>query len=126
MTNWSFKMKIIKSQHEHEQALEQIMMLMDKNPIDGSCESDDIELLALLIENYEQQHYPIDSPDPIEAIKFRMEQQGLKQKDLAPYFGGAAKVTEVLNGTRQLSINMIRRLHEGLGISANVLIRKTV
>jgi HTH-type transcriptional regulator/antitoxin HigA len=119
-------MKIIKSQHEHEQALEQIMMLMDKNPIDGSRESDDIELLALLIENYEQQHYSIDSPDPIEAIKFRMEQQGLKQKDLAPYFGGAAKVTEVLNGTRQLSINMIRRLHEGLGISANVLIRKTV
>jgi HTH-type transcriptional regulator/antitoxin HigA len=122
--NWNFKMKIIKLQHEH--ALEQIMMLMDKNPMDGSRESDDIELLALLIENYEQQHYPIDSPDPIEAIKFRMEQQGLKQKDLAPYFGGAAKVTEVLNGTRQLSINMIRRLHEGLGISANVLIRKTV
>ncbi|MDD5228012.1 MAG: transcriptional regulator [Methylococcales bacterium] len=119
-------MKIIKSQHEHEHALEQIMMLMDKNPIEGSRESDEIELLALLIENYEQQHYPIDSPDPIEAIKFRMEQQGLKQKDLAPYFGGAAKVTEVLNGTRQLSINMIRRLHEGLGISANVLIRKTV
>lgn len=119
-------MKIIKSQQEHEQALERIMMLMDKNPSEGSSEADEIEVLALLIESYEKQHFPIDPPDPIEAIKFRMEQQGLKQKDLAPYFGGAAKVTEVFNGTRQLSINMIRRLHEGLGISASVLIRKTV
>lgn len=101
-------MKIIKSQQEHEQALERIMMLMDRNPVEDSDESDEIELLALLVENYERQYFPIDPPDPIEAIKFRMEQQGLKQKDLAPYFGGSAKVTEVLNGTRKLSINMIR------------------
>lgn len=97
-------MKIIKSQQEHEQALERIMMLMDENPIEGSSEADEIKLLALLIENYEQQHFPIDQPDPIEAIKFRMEQQGLKQKDLAPYFGGAAKVTEALNGTRHPAV----------------------
>lgn len=119
-------MKIIKSKEQHTQALARLMSLMDANPKAGSNDADEIELLALLIESYEIQHYPIDPPDPIEAIRFRMEQQGLKQKDLTAYFGSASKVSEVLNGTRQLSISMIRKLNEGLGISANVLIRKTV
>lgn len=119
-------MKVIKSKEQHTQALERLMSLMDNNPKTGGDEADEIELLALLIESYEIQHYPIDPPDPIEAIKFRMEQQGLKQKDLTTYFGSSSKVSEVLNGTRQLSISMIRKLHEGLGISANVLIRKTI
>ena len=126
MTRGIFEMQVIKTQDQHKQALQQLLMLIDKNPTDGSHESDEIELLALLIENYEAKNFPIDPPDPIEAIKFRMEQQGLKQKDLTPYFGSASKVTEVLNGTRQLSINMIRKLNAGLGISANILIKKPI
>lgn len=116
--------KIIKTDHEHEQALAYLMSLMDKELIKDSAEADELDVLALLIERYEQDRYPIDPPDPIEAIKFRMDQQGLRKKDLIPYIGSASKVTEVLNGTRALSINMIRRLNEGLGISAQVLIRE--
>jgi HTH-type transcriptional regulator/antitoxin HigA len=116
--------KIIKTDQEHEQALAYLMSLMDKELIKNSAEADELDVLALLIERYEQDRYPIDQPDPIEAIKFRMDQQGLRKKDLIPYIGSASKVTEVLNGTRALSINMIRRLSEGLGISAQVLIRE--
>lgn len=116
--------KIIKTDQEHEQALAHLMSLMDKELIKGSAEADELDVLALLIDCYEQDRYPIDPPDPIEAIKFRMDQQGLRKKDLIPYIGSASKVTEVLNGTRALSINMIRRLSEGLGISADVLIRE--
>lgn len=116
--------KIIKTDQEHEQALAYLMSLMDKEIAKGSPEADELDVLALLIESYEQERYPIDPPDPIEAIKFRMDQQGLQKKDLIPYIGSAPKVTEVLNGTRSLSINMIRKLSEGLGISAQVLIRE--
>lgn len=116
--------KIIKTDQEHEQALAHLMSLMDQEFIKGSVEADELDVLALLIERYEQDRYPIDPPDPIEAIKFRMDQQGLRKKDLISYIGSASKVTEVLNGTRALSINMIRRLSEGLGISAQVLIRE--
>jgi len=97
---------------------------MDFDPTPDSAESDELDLLAFLIEKYEEEAFPIDSPDPIEAIKFRMEQQGLIKKDLVPYFGSASKVTEVLNGTRSLSLNMIRKLSAGLGISADVLIKE--
>ncbi len=82
-----------------------------------------MEVLALLVERYEQEKFPIDKPDPIEAIKFRMDQQRLLKKDLIPFIGSASKVTEVLNGTRQLSLNMIRKLSEGLDISVDILIR---
>lgn len=116
--------KIIKTDQEHEQALAHLISLMDKEPAKDSAEANELDVLALLIECYEQDRYPIDPPDPIEAIKFRMDQQGLRKKDLIPYIGSASKVTEVLNGTRALSINMIRRLSEGLGISAQVLIRE--
>ena len=97
---------------------------MDKKLVVGSQEADELEVLALLIERYEQEAFPIDAPDPIEAIRFRMEQLGLIKKDLIPFIGSASKVTEVLNGTRQLSINMTRRLSEGLDIPAQVLIRE--
>ena len=80
-------------------------------------------MLATLIDSYESEHHPIDPPDPIEAIKFRMEQQGLTRKDLEGILGSRTRITEVLNRRRGLSINMIRRLHEQLGISAEVLIR---
>ena len=89
----------------------------------GTPEGDRLDVLATLIDAYEARHHPIDPPDPIEAIRFRMEQQGLTRRDLEPLIGSRARVTEVLNRKRSLSIAMIRRLHTELGISADVLIR---
>ncbi len=89
----------------------------------GTPEGDRLDILATLIDAYETEHYPLDPPDPIEAIKFRMEQQGLSRKDLEPLIGTRTRVAEVLNRKRGLSIGMIRRLHDHLGISAEVLIR---
>ena len=117
-------LKLIKTEQQHAEALARVSELMDKELVVGSQEADELEVLALLIERYEQEAFPIDAPDPIEAIRFRMEQLGLIKKDLIPFIGSASKVTEVLNGTRQLSINMIRRLSEGLDIPAQVLIRE--
>ncbi len=116
--------RVIRSDQEHEQAMSRLMSLMDIAPVTGTSESDEIDVLALLIESYEQDNFPVDPPDPIEAILFRMDQEGLKKKDLVPYIGSAPKVTEVLKGTRSLSLNMIRKLNVGLGISAEVLIRE--
>jgi HTH-type transcriptional regulator/antitoxin HigA len=117
--------KLIKTEQDHEQALSRLMALMDLDPKPDTATGDELDVLALLIEKYEEEVFPMVSPDPIEAIKFRMDQQGLIKKDLIPYFGSASKVTEVLNGTRNLSINMIRKLNAGLGISADVLIRES-
>ena len=89
----------------------------------GTPEGDRLDVLATLIDAYESAHHPIDPPDPIEAIKFRMEQQALTRKDLEGVLGTRTRVAEVLNRRRGLSINMIRRLHDKLGISAEVLIR---
>jgi HTH-type transcriptional regulator/antitoxin HigA len=91
----------------------------------GTAAGDRLDILATLIDAYEAEHHPIDPPDPIEAIKFRMEQQGLTRKDLERILGTRTRVSEVLNRKRGLSINMIRRLHNKLGISADVLIRST-
>lgn len=115
--------KLIKNSQEHAQALARLSKLMDKNPVPGSKAADELEVLALLIERYEQAQFPMDKPDPITAIKFRMEQLGLLKKDLIPFIGSASKVTEVLNGSRQLSLNMIRKLNDGLNIPADILIR---
>lgn len=115
--------KLIKNDQDHTEALARVSELMDQDLIPGSTEADELEVLALLVERYEQEYFPIANPDPIEAIKFRMEQQGLLKKDLIPFIGSASKVTEVLNGTRQLSLNMIRKIAEGLNISIEVLIR---
>ena len=90
----------------------------------GTPEGDRLDILATLVDAYETLHHPMDSPDPIEAIKFRMEQQGLTRKDLEGILGTRTRVAEVLNRRRGLSINMIRRLHDKLGISADVLIRR--
>ena len=114
--------KLIKNKHDHVKALARIKTLMDENLVPDSKEADELEVLSLLIEHYEQKNFPIEKPDPIEAIKFRMEQLGLLKKDLIPFIGSASKVTEVLNGTRQLSLNMIRKLSDGLGISVEILI----
>lgn len=89
----------------------------------GTPEGDRLDILATLIDAYETEHYPMDPPDPVEAIKFRMESQGLSRKDLEPLIGTRTRVAEVLNRKRGLSIGVIRRLHDHLGISADVLIR---
>lgn len=115
--------KIIKSEDDYNIALNRIEEIFDAKP--GSPEFDEMELLVKLVEIYEDEKYPISSPDPISAIKFRMEQQGLKNKDLIPYIGSKSKVSEVLSGKRALSLNMIRKLNEGLGIPAEVLIKET-
>ena len=89
----------------------------------GTPEGDRLDVLATLVDAYETKHYPMDPPDPIEAIRFRMEQQGLTRKELESMIGMRGRVSEVLNGKRSLTIEMIRRLHDGLGISADILIR---
>lgn len=116
------KAKLIKTEEENEAALARLDEIFDAEP--GTPEGDEAELLTALIEMYEQKAYPIDLPDPIEAIKFRMEQQGLKRKDLVPYLGSAPKVSEVLTGKRPLSLTMIRNLVKGLGIPAEVLLQE--
>lgn len=115
--------KIIKTEPEYRQALARLSALMDAEY--GSPEGEELELLSFLLEKYEQEHFPIGLPDPIEAIKFRMDQQGLTRKDLEPYIGSQSKVSEVLNRKRPLSLAMIRALHSGLGIPAEVLLQET-
>lgn len=95
------------------------------NAEDGSPEADELEVLSILIEHYEDEHYPIGPSDPIEAIKFRMEQQGLTPRDLEAYIGGCGRVSEVLNRKRGLSLAMIRRLHDGLQIPYESLMNET-
>ena len=95
------------------------------NAEDGSPEADELEVLSILIEHYEDEHYPIGPSDPIEAIKFRMEQQGLTPRDLEAYIGGSGRVSEVLNRKRGPSLAMIRRLHHGLRIPYESLMNET-
>ena len=114
---------IIKTDEQYEEALARVEELMDIEPDPGSEDADRLELLTLLISNYEKEHFPLEMPDPIEAIKFRLEQQQLSQKDLIPYLGSRGRVSEVLNRKRPLTLKMIRSLHKGLGIPAEVLIQ---
>jgi HTH-type transcriptional regulator / antitoxin HigA len=116
------KPKILKTEEEYAEALAKVESLMEARP--GSAKEEELELWALLVERYEAQHFPIEIPDPVAAIKFRMEQEGLRQKDLEKYFPGKNRVSEVLNYKRPLSLGMIRSLHRGLGIPAEVLLRE--
>jgi HTH-type transcriptional regulator/antitoxin HigA len=116
--------KIIKTNKQYEEALAMVEELMDLEPEPCTREADKLELLTLLISNYEREHFPIEMPDPIEAIKFRMEQQQLSQKDLMPYIGTCNRVSEILNRKRPLTLKMIRTLHKELGIPAEVLIQE--
>jgi HTH-type transcriptional regulator / antitoxin HigA len=111
----------IRSERDYEHALAEVEELWGAKA--GTPKGDRLDILATLIEAYETEHYPMDPPDPIEAIKFRMEQQGLTRKDLEEILGTRTRVSEVLNRKRGLSINMIRALHDKLGISAEILIR---
>ena len=115
------KPKVIKTEADYQEALAYLDTLMDSEP--SSAEEQELELFGMLVEAYEKEHFPIGLPDPVEAIKFRMEQQGLTRKDLAPYIGSQSKVSEVLNRKRPLSLSMIRALHSGLGIPAEVLLQ---
>jgi HTH-type transcriptional regulator / antitoxin HigA len=114
------KPKLIKTQREYRSALRRAEELMDARA--GSAESDELELVAALIEIYEEEHEPVPPPDPIEAIRFRMEQENLRPQDLAALIGSRSRVSEVLNRKRPLTLAMIRRLHRGLGIPADVLL----
>ena len=118
------EMKIIRTEAEHKKALSIASALFGNPPAVGTLDGDRFEVLLMLIEAYEQKQYPIAVPDPIEAIKFRMEQSGLTPKDLEPMIGRLNRVYEVLNRTRPLTLPMIRRLHSGLGIPAESLIGK--
>jgi HTH-type transcriptional regulator/antitoxin HigA len=117
------ELKPIRTKADYNKALAELERLWGAKS--GTREGDRLDVLATLIDAYEARHYPMDPPDPIEAIQFRMEQQGLTRKDLEPLIGSRARVAEVMNRKRNLSIDMIRRLHEALGISAEVLIRPT-
>ena len=111
----------IKSEADNELTLAEIERLLEANP--DTPEGDRLEVLVTLVEAYEDQHYSIPLPDPIEAIKYYMESRGLKRHDLEPYIGTRARVSEILNRKRPLTLTMIRKLHTGLGISADVLIQ---
>jgi len=112
--------KPIRSKKDYEHALVQIEKLMDAKP--NTRRGDLLDVLVTLVEAYERKHFRIDPPDPIEAIKYRMEQLHLKPADLAPYLGGKNRVNEVLSGKRKLTVSMMRALHANLNISAESLL----
>jgi HTH-type transcriptional regulator/antitoxin HigA len=116
-----FDLKPIRSESDYHQAMQALATLW--GAAEGSPESDQLDILATLIEKYEAQNFPMDSPDPVDAILFRMAQQGLTRKDLEPMLGTRNRVSEVLNRRRGLSIEMIRAVHDGLRIPAEILIK---
>ena len=113
--------KPIKNERSYKEALKAIDLLFSAKP--GTADGDRLDILVTLVESYEAKHYPIDAPDPIQAIHFVMEQQGLVRKDLEAYIGSRARVSEVLNHKRPLTLSMIRKLNAGLGIPAEILIQ---
>jgi HTH-type transcriptional regulator / antitoxin HigA len=115
------RIKPIKTEADYEAALEEVEHLFNAKP--NTPEADRLEVFTTLIEAYEERHYSIPSPDPIEAILYHMESRGLSRRDLEPFIGSRARVSEVLNRRRPLTIEMIRNLNQGLGIPAEVLIQ---
>ncbi|MDD2982084.1 MAG: helix-turn-helix domain-containing protein [Crocinitomicaceae bacterium] len=113
--------KLIKTESDYNQALERLETIFDAKK--ETPEGDELELLGMLIEQYENEHFPITLPDPIEAIKFRMDQMGYNQNDLARIIGFKSRASEILNRKRKLSLEMIRQIHEKLNIPTDVLIQ---
>jgi len=113
--------KLIKTEEDYKLALNRLEVIFDA-PI-GTSDSDEADVLALLVDEYEKQHYPIDAPDPIEAIKIRMEEMNLKQTDLITEIGGKSRVSEILNKKRKLTVEMIRNLAVRLNLSAELLLK---
>jgi HTH-type transcriptional regulator / antitoxin HigA len=118
----SIVIKPIRTEADYETALEKILSLMDAKA--GTPEADELEVLATLVECYETEHYPINLPDPIAAIIFRMEQSEMSHRDLIPYIGSLSKVSEVLSGKLPLTLQMMRSLHHNLGITAEILLQE--
>lgn len=114
------RIKPIKSEQDYEKSLERLEEIFDSAT--NTPEGDEAEILAMLIDHYENQHFPIEAPDPIEAIKIRMEEMNLKQKDLVGVIGGKSRVSEILNKKKKLTVDMIRELERVLHISASVLV----
>jgi HTH-type transcriptional regulator/antitoxin HigA len=114
--------KPIKSEQDYRATLQEIEALMDAGP--GTSEGERLDVLVTLVEAYERKHFPLDLPDPVEAIKFVMDQRGLTVKDLEPMIGHANRVYEILNHKRPLTLRMIWKLHKGLGIPAESLIKQ--
>lgn len=119
------EIKPIRTEADDFAALQEVSVLIDLDPFEDSPEGERLDVLGTLVQSYESKHYPIDPPDPVDAIKFRMEQSGMTVKDLVPYIGPLSRVDEVLSHKRSLSLSMIRRLSEGLKIPAEVLIRES-
>ena len=115
------EIKPLKTREDHQAALERLDILFDSPA--GYPESDEADILAVLVEDYERIHYPIDAPDPVDAIKIRMEQLNLKQNDLVDAFGSKSRVSEVLNRKRKLTIDMIRKLSVKLNLPVSVLVK---
>ncbi|MDX5320828.1 MAG: transcriptional regulator [Bacteroidota bacterium] len=115
------ELKPIKSEQDYYLALERLEQIFDAKP--NTPEGDEAEILSLLIENFENKYFPIEAPDPIEAIKIRMEELNLKQKDLIGIIGGKSRVSEILNKKKKLTVEMIRELEQTLHISASVLVK---
>ena len=110
----------IKTKRDYEKALRRVEALISAKT--GTDRGDELDVLATLVDVYEQKHIPIEAADPVEAILFRMDQQGLDRKDLEPFIGSRHRVSEILNRKRRLSLDMIRRLHRGLGIPLEILL----
>ena len=115
-------LKPIKTEADYKAALKRLETIFDA--LLGSPESDELDILGLMVDDYENKHYPIEAPDPIEAIKIRMEEMHLKQVDLIPEIGGKSRVSEILNRKRKLTVGMIRKLEIRLNLSANLLIKE--
>jgi HTH-type transcriptional regulator/antitoxin HigA len=115
--------KPIKTEKQYEEALKRIALLLQKNVKENSSEYDELEALSIFVKVYEEEHYPIPKPNPIEAIKFRMEQLGLSEAELSTLLGNRSRKSEILSGKRKLSLSMIRKLNEVLNIPAEVLIQ---
>lgn len=118
------EIKAIRTDTDYREALNQISVLIDLDPDRNSSEGECLEIIGILVQAYEAEHYPIDPPDPIEAIRFRMDQSGMAAKDLIPFIGPLNRVYEILAHTRPLTLPMIRRIHKGMGIPAAVLINQ--
>jgi len=121
-TKYNMKIAPVRNEKDYQKALKRLEVIFDAKK--GTEQGDELEILSILIDNYENENFPIGMPDPIEAIKFRMEQMGLKQKDLAEIVGFKSRVSEILNKKRKLTIEMIRKLNTTLHIPTEVLIQE--
>lgn len=120
-TKFKMEIKPIRNESDYKKALERLELIFDAKR--GTEEGDELEILSILIDNYEDENFPIEMPDPIAAINFRMEQMGLKQKDLVEMIGFKSRVSEIMNKKRKLTLDMIRKLNTGLKIPTEVLVQ---